>query len=352
MKINFILNAMGISGGVKAVFMFAQQLCKHQHEVNVIYPQMPLRIGAKLLHPVQLVKEAGYLALNRWQPIEWYGWDVNVMQVQSLLHSKEIPDADITVATQWETAYYVKEYPKSKGEKFYLIQDLETWYGHVKEVVKTYHLGLYNIVHSDWLAYRLHCLNAPIKAVIPHAPDHNQFYPDATTKDRNAPVRILMCYRKEKWKGIEEAVGAYNLVKGNTHLVMFGLPNYDALPAGWPIDEYYENSKQEDLRRIYNSCDIFVFPSEREGWGMPPMEAMACGLPVISRPVGAVTEFIIPGISGLLVTDKDSMAKAMDALIKDPLRRERIGLAAYEAMKNYTWEKSSKMMEELFQRCV
>jgi hypothetical protein len=348
MRINFILNAMGISGGVKAVFMFAQQLTKHQHEVNVIYPQMPLRIGEKLLHPVQLAKEAGYLALNRWQPLEWYPLATDVIQVQSLLHSKEIPDADITVATQWETVYYVKEYPKSKGEKFYLIQDLETWYGHVKEVVKTYKLGLRNIVHSDWLSYRLRCLNAPIEAVIAHAPDHNQFYPEKVKVENKYPVRILMCYRKEKWKGIADAVDEYRKVKGNTRLIMFGLPSFASLPADWPVDEYYENIKGDGLRRLYNSADIFVFPSEREGWGMPPMEAMACGVPVISKPVGAIPEFIVPGISGIIVTDKESMGKAMAALANDQNRRERIGLAAYEAMKNYTWEKSGKMLEELF----
>ena len=342
MKINFILNAMGISGGVKAVFMFGNELKKLGHTVNVIYPQMPLRIGAKIFHPVQLVKEAGYLTLNRWQPLEWYK-DVNVIHVQSLLHNQEIPDADVTIATQWETAYYVNGYPKSKGEKYYLVQDFENWHEN-KAVIETYKMGLKNIVHSKWLKHMVMGINAQVEAVIPHAPDHSQFYPEPTTREWDAPVRVLMCYRKEKWKGIAAGVEAYNQVKGtNTRIVMFGL-----LPSNdFKVDEYYQNPPQDQIRRIYNSCDIFLFTSEREGWGMPPMEAMACGVATISTNVGAVPEFITSGINGVIANDVGKMIIALELLIGNKHISERIGNAGHKTMNNYTWEKSAKMLEEV-----
>jgi glycosyltransferase involved in cell wall biosynthesis len=338
MKINFILNAMGVSGGVKAVFMFSRELKKLGHEVNVIYPLLPLRLSHK--NPLQLVKEAGYLALNRWQPKDWYG-DVNVIQVLAL---NDVPDADVSIATQWETAYYVHDYPKSKGCKFNLVQDYEDWYARSNEVTITYNNKSKNIVHSQWLK-RVIERYGHVDAVIPHCPDHSQLYPDPVTRDPLF-VRVLMCYRRETWKGMVAGVAAYRAVeKPNTKLIMFGLD--DCCP--FRPDEYYSNPRQDEIRRIYNQSDIFLFPSEREGWGMPPMEAMACGVPVISTAVGAVPEFITPGISGIIVQPKDiqGMTKALNVLIEDKTKRERMGHQGYEAMKKYRWKNSARMLENV-----
>jgi glycosyltransferase involved in cell wall biosynthesis len=340
-KINFILNAMSISGGVKAEFMLAHELKKHGHEINVIYPRFPRRIGAKLFRPIQLMKEVGYWTLDRWKPLEWYG-DINVMKVPTL-DSRYIPDADICVAHSWEANYCVNKYPKSKGVKFYHIQDPEDWTPKDNAVrQRGYALGQYNIVTSQFVK-RIVEKYGKVTAVLPHAPDHTIFYPEAVTRDGTSPIRVLMCYRKDKGKGIARGVKAYQKVIGDKRLIMFGMNDY----CDFPIDEYHAYPKDDHLRRIYNSCDIFLFPSEREGWGMPPMEAMACGVPVVSTSVGAVPEFITPGISGIIANDVESMTKAMLALMQNRNKRERIGLAAYEAMKQYTWQKSGKMLEKI-----
>ncbi len=344
MKINFILNMMGISGGVKDVFMFAQQLKHNGHEVNVVYPRLPLRISSKLLHPLKLARETavGFLTPNYWKPLDWYS-DINVMEVMTL---NEVPDADISVATQWETAYYVHDYAKSKGEKFYLIQDHENWYANEKDVIKTYQMGLHNIVHSQWLKGIVEKYGK-VEAAIPHAPDHKQFYPD-WHEPRTDPIRVLMCYRQEKWKGLAMAVEAYNrIVTNNKRLIMFGLADCE-----FQVDEYYLNPKQDDLRRIYNSCDIFVFSSEREGWGVPPMEAMACGIPVVTTNVGGVPEYTIPGKTAIVVPpgDVDALSKGIEALVLNKQLRQEIAVGGYNFMKKYTWENSTKLLEALFEQ--
>ena len=56
-------------------------------------------------------------------------------------------------------------------------------------------------------------------------------------------------------------------------LIMFGLDSGKGIPR---YVEYHEKACKDRLRKIYNSCDIFVFPSHNEGFGMPPMEAMPC----------------------------------------------------------------------------
>lgn len=340
---------MGISGGVKDVFMFAHQLKLNGHEVNVIYPTLPMRVHKKLNQPRFLANEIAGLLLDRYHPIAWYK-DVNVIKVLSL---NNVPDADICVATYWETSYIMANYSKSKGEKFYLIQDYENWYTQDNDVIKTYRLGLHNIVHSQWLR-KIVEQYGKIDAVIPHAPDHDQFYPEPKTREPNAPIRVLMCYRPEKWKGLEQGKIAYDMAKDklgvDMKLIMFG----NQVTCKLKTDEYYFNPGYDQLRHIYNSCDIFVFTSEREGWGVPPMEAMACSVPVVTTNVGGVPEYTVPGITAIVVPpgDFDAISKGIETLVMDNQLRQNIATEGYNFMKKYTWQNSAKTLEALFKQYI
>ena len=63
---------------------------------------------------------------------------------------------------------------------------------------------------------------------------------------------------------------------------------------------------QEELLYLYNCCEVFVYPSLYEGFGLPPLEAMACGTPIIATKVGGIPEMVEDGKEGLLVPPEDS----------------------------------------------
>jgi glycosyltransferase involved in cell wall biosynthesis len=244
-------------------------------------------------------------------------------------------------------------YSKSKGEKFYLIQDYENWYTQDNDVIKTYRLGLHNIVHSQWLR-KIVEQYGKIDAVIPHAPDHDQIYPEPKKREPNAPIRVLMCYRPEKWKWLEQGKLAYDMVKDKSgvdmRLIMFG----NQVTCKLKTDEYYFNPGYDQLRHIYNSCDIFVFTSEREGWGVPPMEAMACSVPVVTTNVGGVPEYTIPGITAIVVPpgDVDAISKGIETLVMDNQLRQNIATEGCNYMKKYTWQNSAKILDALFKQYI
>ena len=75
---------------------------------------------------------------------------------------------------------------------------------------------------------------------------------------------------------------------------------------------------EEDLPFIYNASDVFVYPSRFEGFGFPPLEAMACGIPVICSNAGALPE--IAGDAALYIDpmDEDGIAEAMELMLDDP----------------------------------
>jgi len=88
--------------------------------------------------------------------------------------------------------------------------------------------------------------------------------------------------------------------------------------------------QQMDIQRFYQIADIFVLPSRMEGLPNAVLEAMACGLPVVSTTVGGSPEIIEDGVNGLLVpaNDADALATAILSYLQHPRRAQEQGLAA------------------------
>ena len=116
----------------------------------------------------------------------------------------------------------------------------------------------------------------------------------------------------------------------------------DILLAGYVPDE--------DLVYIYNAADLFVYPSLYEGFGFPPLEAMACGTPVITSHVTALPEVV--GDAAILVDpeDIDGLAEAMhDVLSQNSLRLKLIE-KGLERVKHFSWENVAKKTLSVYNR--
>jgi len=99
---------------------------------------------------------------------------------------------------------------------------------------------------------------------------------------------------------------------------------------------------EEEKIKLYNLADIFVFPSYYEGFGLPPLEAMACGCPVITSNTSSLPEVV--GDAGIMVNpnDIDGLANAMyEVLTTDSLRQDMIK-KGLERVKLFSWERTAK----------
>ena len=103
-----------------------------------------------------------------------------------------------------------------------------------------------------------------------------------------------------------------------------------------------------ELVTLYSMADIFAFPSFFEGFGIPPLEAMACGCPVITSNVSALPEVV--GDAALLINphDSDALADAMLTLLHDESRRDELRQKGYQRVKNYTWAESARKMLAIY----
>jgi len=105
-----------------------------------------------------------------------------------------------------------------------------------------------------------------------------------------------------------------------------------------------------ELVTLYSSAEIFAFPSFFEGFGIPPIEAMACGAPVITSNTSSLPE--VAGDAALLIDpySVDELADAIIRLTKDEGLREELRQKGYQRVKQFSWEVSARKMLTLYQQ--
>ncbi len=111
----------------------------------------------------------------------------------------------------------------------------------------------------------------------------------------------------------------------------------------------------EDLVKHYRAMDLFVAPARWEGFGLTPIEAMACGVPAVATRVGAFEAQIVEGATGRLVPPGDAaaLADAIDGLLSDPEAMARLGKSAREhVMKNFTIEREARSIVQVYRQLL
>jgi glycosyltransferase involved in cell wall biosynthesis len=100
-----------------------------------------------------------------------------------------------------------------------------------------------------------------------------------------------------------------------------------------------------DLCALYSSCRAFVYPSIYEGFGLPPLEAMACGAPVIATAVPSVTAMAARVISA---TDVDGLARVIAELLSDTRSRQNLSAAGLKHAAKFSWEQTAMLTREVY----
>lgn len=105
---------------------------------------------------------------------------------------------------------------------------------------------------------------------------------------------------------------------------------------------------QEDLPAVYNLADLFVFPSLYEGFGLPPLEAMACGVPAVAANRSAIPEVV--GDAAVLVDPRspDCLAEAMLAVLTDEHLRRDLQQRGQERAQQFSWEETARKTMEVY----
>ena len=174
------------------------------------------------------------------------------------------------------------------------------------------------------------------------------------TKDKYKITKpfLLSVSRLEEKKNTVGIIKSFNILKEteDVQLVLIGNPGFgypevikeigsskfkeDIIQPGWV--------SQEDIVRLLNSADVFVFPSLYEGFGLPALEAFACGAPVVTS-IGHAVEEVVEG-SALCVDARgySDIADAIKKLLNNEGLRESLINQGYHRLEHFSWEKTGK----------
>ena len=160
---------------------------------------------------------------------------------------------------------------------------------------------------------------------------------------------LCLIARKHPWKGLATFINVYHSMpqEMKKRISSVKLVSHDDL-SGFDTAgmDFIKPTCDEDIARVYQESDIFISTSWWEGFGLPPLEAMACGCTVITSKSGGVNEFAVDGMNCLMYEPKNEnqLLEKLDMALSDIEIRKKLSMNAIETAKRFDWHKSTEQL--------
>jgi glycosyltransferase involved in cell wall biosynthesis len=205
--------------------------------------------------------------------------------------------------------------------------------------------------------------------VVPCGVDLTLFTEHGPALPRSGLRRLVTIGRLVERKGVQTVIEALAGL-GGTELVVAGGPDPARVDADPEVRrlravahrhgvadrvDFLGRVLREDVPALLRSADVVVTMPWYEPFGITPLEAMACGRPVVASAVGGLTDTVVDGVTGLLVPPRrpDLLASALQSLLADPLRLEGFGHAAADRVRvRYGWDRVAADTQRVYERVL
>lgn len=346
-----------MSGGIKVVGIYAKALADKGHDVFIVSPAYSLK-------PLRSRIKA-FLTGKDWAKqevipshLDNLGLHHKILDRYRPVTDNDVPEADVVVATWWETAEWVAKLSDSKGAKTYFIQGYEIFdFLPVERCKLTYKLPLHKIVVAKWLADIMRDVYGDDKVdIVNNSVDHNQFF--APIRDKQSVPTIGFLYSRTALKGLDMTLHVIEKIKkqfSRLRVISFGSSPLQKNVLWNDQYEFYFSPKQNEIRSLYDQCDVWVTASRSEGFNLPAIEAMACRTPVVATKTGWPAEAIRNGENGFLVEvdDVDALVRAVTVLLSAENEEwKRYSLNAFRTVENSSWEVSAGLFEKALMNSI
>jgi glycosyltransferase involved in cell wall biosynthesis len=346
MKVHFPLMGFSLSGGMRAIIEVANGLARRGYEVRITVPAYRANPPFPIDPRVDL-RVLGKLSDSRGK-------------YTLSLSSEAAKWGDVLVATNFKTPYVLRRSVRknnSPAKILYFIQAYEPytqgtlfegpWWR--KEFNRQTALKSYQL--ADRRCYVAHVIAGNIgkdsdPAIVRPGVDTKLFCPG--DKHRDSKIRVGVISREGRLKGFQVFREAWNRLSDLHDKMRMVLLCVGPTPERIPSDaEILRSTSDREVAAFYRSLDIFVMPSLYEGCPYPPLEAMACGVAVLSSAAGGVVEYATHGENSLVVPTGDApgMAEALRQLVESRELRERLAAAGHRTAQGFTWENTVDQFE-------
>lgn len=314
-------------GGVLTLYAWANGLAARGHEVHLVH----LAIWGREIHSL------AELDRYRFEPAivhHFAGYDLDAL-----------PDADVVVGTG---------FPERVGLPVLFLQGFELLHPHLER--QGLRSRCLKLCVASWLVdvgvtYGV----APEQLQVVHNGLDREVFRQLTPLDER-PIDVAVRYiphHSKGWPVARAALEALHARRPGLRVVVFGtdepplgLPDWMEMVVDPPIDVLVGD--------IYNRAKTFLLASGYEGFGLPAIEAMACGCAVVTTDNGGSRDYAVPGETALVAPPRDpeGLAAHLDTLLGDDALRRRLAAAGAAFVERFDWEATIDALEGHLERYV
>ncbi len=309
-------------GGERIIAEIANGLVAAGHDVTFVVPY-----GGRIAWPIR----AGVT----WVPS---------------MTAANIPAGDIIMPNFYPTV--LPAYQSGRGRCVRLSLAYEPLWVDKREAAESYELPMPLIVISEWQRRIVQGRTANRVFLLHPGVDHQAFHPYPKPADGVLRVLYLLRTRHYFWKGQSDFAAAHGMLAP-----LFPRLQVTIVPAGgdtadlqYTLPCVWRTARDDlELGRIYAEADVFVYPSRFESFGLPPLEAMACGTAVVVGDCGGVTAYARHLENCLMVApgNPPALASTLAALLADPVTRQRLVEGGLRTAAEWSWSRTYREVEAI-----
>jgi hypothetical protein len=329
-RIAYLLESSALSGGVKVVALQARALARRGHRVAIVCPEPVAR---------------------------WFAAGPAHYELSAFRDSRELPVADVRVATFWSTVAPALE--GARGPVFHLCQGYEgdfTFYAGVKgRIEEAYGRPTRKLAVSQTLAARLERYGYGPVTNVGQAFDGEAFFP-AAARNGGVPWILVVGPYEADVKGIGVALdglsrwrnrgGSFRVRRVSTH------PPGEAERSSGLVDAYHHAVAPDRMPYAYRASDAFIGSSRpQEGFGLPVLEALASGLPCLLSDTPGHREIAGDAAWYFADGDPEALAEAAPAVVT-PAARVRARVEGPRVAARYDSASVAEKLERAFREAL
>ncbi len=344
---NITIIAPGLNqnrGGERVIFIYAQGLVKFGNDVTIIVPQKTAHLQDENIRILE------------YKSILPSFWSRQMAYLDAIRPAfKMIPkNTDIIIGTYTPQLIISTIYKLlNKNVKYLMLnQDFSEMFKNRYErklMFKLYPRYTDKIISiSKFCADEIEKSSNKTSVIIPNGIE--DYYLNQTISKNKTKDYIFWLGSKNKHKGYQEFLEAMQIVwkeypniKLKTTIEAKKLKNVEVVKI---------NGNFDMLKNLYQNALMFVCSSYQEGFGLPALEAMSSGCPVVTTDTGGCMEYAVAGYNSLIVKSKNAkvLADAIIQLIEDSELRQKLAENGYKTAQNYDWNTSQIKLYEVIRK--